>query len=98
MVHRPAPQHIRRRRLGGRRPHGAAFENGAIVSVGASYNLGAGARFGGSYEPHNDIAQEDDWGGFVSSQFLPFAEAIVNAGKHEFVLVRLLISYALERP
>ena len=78
--------------------HGAPFVDGAIASFGASYNVGAGARFGGFYEPVNDLANEDDWGGFVSYQFLPFAEFIVNAGKHEFVLVRLLISYALERP
>jgi hypothetical protein len=40
---------------------------------------------------------ENDFGGFVSWQLLPFAELAVNAGKHDFVLVRLMFSYALER-
>ena len=79
-------------------PQGESFENAAIGSFGASYNLGAGVRCGGFYEPHNNIAHEDDYGGFVSYQVLPFAEVNVNAGKHEFVAVRLMISYALERP
>jgi hypothetical protein len=65
--------------------------------MGASYNLGAGVRLGGFYEPHNNISHDDDWGGFASYQFLPFAELNVNAGKSEFVLVRLMITYALER-
>jgi len=83
---------------GGDWPQGASFENAAIGSFGTSYNLGAGVRLGGFYEPHNNLFHEDDWGGFASYQFLPWAEFNVNAGKHEFVLVRLMISYALERP
>lgn len=79
-------------------PHGDDFNNAAIFSMGTSYNFGAGVRAGGFYEPHQNISGEDDWGGFVSYQFLPFAELNVNAGKHDFVLARLMISYALERP
>jgi hypothetical protein len=48
--------------------------------------------------PRHALFHEDDWGGFVSYQFLPFAELNVSAGKNEFVLVRLMFSYALERP
>lgn len=77
---------------------GAKFNNAAIGSLGASYNLGAGARVGGFYEFNNNLFNEDDFGGFVSYQLLPFCELAVNAGKHEFVLVRLMFSYALERP
>jgi len=77
---------------------GESFNNAAIFSMGASYNLGAGVYAGGFYEPHNNSAFDDDWGGFVSYQFLPFAELNVNAGKNEFVLVRLMITYALQRP
>ncbi len=79
-------------------PRGAKFNNAAIGSFGASYNFGAGLRAGGFYEPHQNISGDDDWGGFASYQLLPFAELNVNAGKNEFVLVRLMISYALERP
>jgi hypothetical protein len=79
-------------------PNGEKFNNAAIGSFGVSYNLGAGLRAGGFYEPHQNISDDDDWGGFVSYQFLPFAELNVNAGKNDFVLVRLMISYALERP
>lgn len=79
-------------------PRGESFHNAAIGSVGSSYNLGAGVRVGGFYEPYNNIAADDDWGGFISWQLLPFAELAVNAGKHEFVSVRLMFSYALERP
>jgi hypothetical protein len=83
---------------GGNWPRGAEFNNAAIFSVGASYNFGAGVRAGGFYEPDNNLFNEDDFGGFIAWQFLPFAEINVNAGKHEFVLVRLMITYALERP
>jgi hypothetical protein len=83
---------------GGNWPRGAEFNNAAIFSIGASYNLGAGVRTGGFYEPDNNLFNEDDFGGFIAWQFLPFAELNVNAGKHEFVLVRLMITYALERP
>jgi hypothetical protein len=79
-------------------PQSGAFENGAVGSVGVSYNIGAGVRGGGFYEPHNNVFHEDDFGGFLSWQFLPFAEFNINAGKNQFVLVRLMISYALERP
>jgi hypothetical protein len=77
---------------------GGNFNNAAIGSFGASYNLGAGLRAGGFYEPDNNLFHDNDFGGFVSYQLLPFAELAVNAGKHEFVLVRLMFSYALERP
>lgn len=83
---------------GGEWPNGASFNNAFFGSFGASYNLGAGLRTGGFYEPDNNYTHDDDWGGFVSYQVLPFAEFVVNAGKNEFVLVRLMISYALERP
>lgn len=78
-------------------PHVGSFENAPFGSFGGSYNVGAGLRVGGFYEPHNKVIHDDDWGGFVSYQLLPFAELTVNAGKHEFVMVRLMISYALER-
>lgn len=77
---------------------GGNFHQAALGSFGASYNLGAGARFGGFFEPDNNFTNENDFGGFVSYQLLPFAELTVNAGKHEFVMVRLMMSYALERP
>ncbi len=82
---------------GGEWANGAKFNNAAIGSIGASYNLGAGARFGGFYEPDNNLFHDNDFGGFVSYQLLPFAELAVNAGKHEFVAVRLMFTYALER-
>lgn len=85
-------------RWGGDWPRGAKFNNAAIFSIGASYNLGAGVRTGGFYEPDNNLFNDNDFGGFIAWQFLPFAELNVNAGKHEFVLVRLMITYALERP
>lgn len=78
-------------------PEGGSFNNAAFGSIGASYNLGAGVRFGGFFEPDNNYTDENDFGGFISWQALPFAELVVNAGKHEFVLVRVMISYALER-
>ena len=77
---------------------GGDFHNAAIGSFGASYNLGAGLRTGGFFEPDNNFTNENDFGGFVSYQLLPFAELAVNAGKHQFVMVRLMMSYALERP
>lgn len=83
---------------GGIWPNGGEFVNAAVYSFGLSYNLGAGLRSGGFYEPHNNLYDEDDFGGFISYQFLPFAEINVNAGKHEFVGVRLMFSYVLERP
>lgn len=83
---------------GGEWASGAKFNNAAIFSLGGSYNLGFGLRTGGFYEFDNTLFHEDDFGGFVSYQLLPFCELAVNAGKHEFVLVRLMFSYALERP
>lgn len=83
---------------GGDWPDGGSFNNALFGSFGASYNLGAGVRTGGFYEPDNNFTNEDDWGGFIAYQILPFAEFVVNAGKNEFVLVRLMFSYALERP
>jgi hypothetical protein len=83
---------------GGDWPRGAQFNNAAVASFGTSYNLGAGVRSGGFYELDNNLFNDDDFGGFIAYQFLPFAELNVNAGKHEFVDVRLMISYALERP
>ncbi|MBX3026864.1 hypothetical protein KF840_18300 [bacterium] len=83
---------------GGEWANGAKFNNAALGSFGVSYNLGAGARFGGFFEPHNNLYGENDFGGFVSYQGLPFGELAVNVGKHEFVMVRFMVSYALERP
>lgn len=83
---------------GGEWPDGGSFNNALFGSFGASYNLGAGVRSGGFYEPDNNYTQDNDFGGFIAYQFLPFAEFVVNAGKSEFVLVRLMFSYALERP
>jgi hypothetical protein len=78
-------------------PDDEEFNDAVFGSVGVSYNLGAGLRVGGFYEPDNNYTHDDDWGGFVSKQVLPFAEVAVNAGKDEFVMIRLIISYALER-
>lgn len=83
---------------GGDWPAGGKFNNAAFGSFGASYNLGAGLRLGGFYEPDNNYTDDSDFGGFVSYQILPFTELVVNAGKNEFVLVRLMFSYAMERP
>jgi len=83
---------------GGDWPNGGEFNNAALGSIGVSYNFGAGVRGGGFYEPHNNLFHADDFGGFVSWQFLPFAEFNINAGKNEFVSARLMISYALQRP
>lgn len=83
---------------GGNWPNGGKFVNAAGYSFGLSYNLGAGLRTGGFYEPRNNLSGEDDFGGYVAYQLLPFAELAVNVGKNEFVGVRLLFSYVLERP
>jgi hypothetical protein len=64
---------------------------------GTSYNFGAGVRFGGFYELYNKVFFSDDWGMFLSYQFLPWAEAIVDGGKFEFVRFRLLFTLPLER-
>jgi hypothetical protein len=34
-------------------PEGGSFNNAAFGLIGASYNLGAGVRFGGLFEPDN---------------------------------------------
>lgn len=83
---------------GGEWPDGGSFNNALFGSFALSYNLGAGLRTGGFYEPDNNYTFDDDWGGFIAYQILPFAEFVVNAGKNDFVLVRLMFSYALERP
>jgi hypothetical protein len=83
---------------GGEWPDGGSFNNAMFGSFGVSYNLGGGLRTGGFYEPDNNYTHDDDWGGYVAYQVLPFAEFVVNAGKNEFVLTRLIFSYALERP
>lgn len=83
---------------GGIWPNGGEFVNAAVYSFGVSYNFGAGLRSGGFYEPHNNLYDSDDFGGFISYQLLPFAELNVNAGKNQFVGVRLMMSYVLERP
>ena len=83
---------------GGAWPNGGEFVNAAVYSFGVSYNFGAGLRSGGFYEPHNNLFNDDDFGGFISYQLLPFAELNVNAGKNQFVGVRLMMSYVLERP
>lgn len=83
---------------GGIWPNGGEFVNAAVYSFGVSYNFGAGLRSGGFYEPHNNLYDSDDFGGFISYQLLPFAELNVNAGKNQFVGVRLMLSYVLERP
>ena len=69
-----------------------------VGAFGASYNFGAGVRFGGFYELYNKVFFSDDWGMFLSYQFLPWAEFIVDGGKFEFVRARLLLTYPLETP
>jgi FAD dependent oxidoreductase len=67
-----------------------------VAAFGTSYNFGAGVRFGGFYELYNQVDFSDDWGMFLTYQFLPWAEVIVDGGKFQFVRVRLLFSYPLE--
>jgi hypothetical protein len=69
-----------------------------VGAFGASYNFGAGVRFGGFYELYNKVFFSDDWGMFLGYQFLPWAEAIVDGGKFQFVRARLLFTLPLERP
>lgn len=83
-------------RWGGDWPNGGDFNQAVIATLGTSYNLGAGLRAAGSYEPHNDLF-DDDFGGFVAYPLLPFAEINLSAGRTEFIGVRLMMSYALER-
>jgi hypothetical protein len=78
---------------------GPAQERNAAVAVfSGAYNLGAGVRVGGFYELYNRTVREDDWGAFGAYQFLPFAEAILDGGKNEFVRFRLVFTAALQRP
>jgi len=77
---------------------GGPVLDGAVGIFGTSYNFGGGVRFGGFYELFNQVDHADDWGMFLSYQFLPFAEFIVDGGKNQFVRARLLLSYVLERP
>jgi hypothetical protein len=44
----------------------------------------------------SDYTFDNDFSGFVSWR-LCVRELVVNAGKHDFVLVKLMFSYALER-
>jgi hypothetical protein len=69
-----------------------------VGAFGASYNLGAGVRFGGFYELYNKVFFSDDWGMFLGYRFLPWAEAIVDGGKFQFVRARLMFTSPLERP
>jgi hypothetical protein len=69
-----------------------------VGAFGASYNFGAGVRFGGFYELYNQVFFSDDWGMFLAYRFLPWAEAVVDGGKFQFVRVRLMFTYPLERP
>ena len=77
-------------------PSGAPTVDAAVADFGASYNFGAGVRFGGFYELYNKVSKDDDWGLFASYQFLPFAEAIVDGGASQFVRARLVFSYNLD--
>jgi len=47
-------------------PNGAPTVNDAVADFGASYNFGAGVRFGGFYELDNQVPKSDDWGMFLS--------------------------------
>ena len=77
---------------------GGPVLDGAVGAFGASYNFGAGVRFGGFYELFNQVDQADDWGMFLSYQFLPFAEFIVDGGNFQFVRARILFSAVVDRP
>ncbi len=70
----------------------------AIAAFGTSYYVATGVRFGGFYQLYNRIDREDHWGMFVSWAFLPFAELVVEGGKNQFVLAKVLVSHALEWP
>ena len=77
---------------------GGPILDAPVGAFGTSYNFGAGVRFGGFYELYNKVFFVDDWGMFLSYQFLPWAEAIVDGGKFQFVRARLLFSFPVERP
>jgi len=77
---------------------GGPILDAPVGAFGASYNFGAGVRFGGFYELYNKVFFADDWGMFLAYQFLPWGEFIVDGGKFEFVRARLLISLPLETP
>ena len=77
---------------------GGPILDAPVGVFGTSYNFGAGVRFGGFYEIYNKVFFSDDWGMFLSYQFLPWAEFIVDGGKFQFVRARLLLTYPLETP
>lgn len=77
---------------------GGPVLDAGVASFGASYNFGAGVRFGGFYELYNRVDFTPDWGMFLSYQFLPWAEFIVDGGNFEFIRLRLVLSYVLDRP
>lgn len=77
---------------------GGPILDAPVGAFGTSYNFGAGVRFGGFYELYNKVFFSDDWGMFLSYQFLPWAEAIVDGGKFQFVRARLLFTLPVERP
>src|SRR5262249_45001700 len=77
---------------------GGPILDAPVGAFGTSYNFGAGVRFGGFYELYNKVFFTDDWGMFLSYQFLPWAEAIVDGGKFQFVRARLLFTFPVERP
>jgi hypothetical protein len=77
---------------------GGPILDAPVGAFGASYNFGAGVRFGGFYELYNKVFFSDDWGMFLSYRFLPWAEAIVDGGKFQFVRARILFTLPVERP
>ena len=77
---------------------GGPILDAPVGAFGTSYNFGAGVRFGGFYELYNKVFFADDWGMYLSYQFLPWAEAIVDGGKFGFVHARLLFTFPVERP
>ena len=77
---------------------GGPVLDAGVASFGAAYNFGAGIRFGGFYELWNQVDRTPDWGMFLSYQFLPFAEFIVDGGNFQFVRARILFSAVVDRP
>ena len=76
---------------------GGPVLDAGVASFGAAYNFGAGIRFGGFYELWNQVDRTPDWGMFLSYQFLPFAEFIVDGGNFQFVRARILFSAVVDR-
>lgn len=68
----------------------------AVAAFGTSYYVGAGVRSGGFYQLYNRIDADDDWGMYLSYAFLPFAEVVVEGGKNQTILAKILVSYALD--